>query len=173
MTNVRRIARHALAALALVAALSGALFIASPAQAAPAAHAAPVAPATGVFCQCTDFVANSYGLPHTYPDAKYWGNWLHGIGWRVETVPHVYDIIVMQPGTYGAYPYGMKVDSPGHVAIVAPGTYQNSNGTWHVQVQGANQGGSTYDPISGCSNTNTLTVTPMSYGAGIAFYYHP
>ncbi|HEU5348548.1 MAG TPA: hypothetical protein VFU63_08035, partial [Ktedonobacterales bacterium] len=81
MANVRRIARHALAALALVTALSGALFIASPAQAAPAAHAAPavhVAPATGVFCQCTTFVANSYGLPNTYPDAKYWGNWLHG-----------------------------------------------------------------------------------------------
>lgn len=108
---------------------------------------------TAVWCECTAYVANYFGLPSTYPDAKNWPGWLPtlGMGWKQVSVPSVGNIVVFQPQ------FGSGIDQKhGHVGIISSVNSVNNNHNWQITVEGSNQGNSGLYTKDGCTNVNNI-----------------
>jgi surface antigen len=76
--------------------------------------------------QCTEYLALRLGLPWTFPNAKDWGPWLRGQGFRQLFAPQAGCVAV-----FGAWSHG--AGALGHVGIV------NSAQGPNLMVVGANQ----------------------------------
>lgn len=129
------------------------------------AVALPARPAAAAgFCQCTTFVANYYGLQHTYPNANAWGGWLPSQGKYLSQYIAAGDIMVLQAGVSGA-------GSVGHVAVVA-GATDLGGGYWRITMRSANWSGSGADStVANCTNVSDDTVTVQVGTGGVAFYH--
>jgi CHAP domain len=117
------------------------------------------------WCQCTTYVANYYGLPGNYPDAKDWPGWLSGLEWMQDSGPSVGDIIVFQPGVAGAD------GTYGHVAIVE-GVTEDGNGQWIITMDSAHWAGGTSPSLSnaGCTDVTEASFT-LNDGDNVSFYW--
>jgi CHAP domain len=114
------------------------LMLANPAQAAS-------------YCECVGYIKRVVGIPDatSTADAADWdNNVLTKYGYQGSSTPKVGAIVVIErKGGFNA--------TYGHIAQVVG--IQNGK----ILIEGANQGGN--GTKNGCSNVNTITVTPNSY----------
>jgi hypothetical protein len=131
---------------------------------APKAQAIFVAPDGG--CWCTTYVANRYHLPSNYPNAYQWSGWLHRLGWRMDRVPRVGDIEVLQPKVNGAN------KSYGHVGIVWTAE-RTINRLWTITLRGAYQQIHPQFRDANCRNVSdwTSALSIMGHKSGVAYFY--
>jgi hypothetical protein len=155
MTWSGRLSRRRVLALAGVGGAVGLL------QAPPV----PGASAAG-WCWCTDYVANAYGLPRTYPNAQDWANgWLSGQGFRRVGEPAPWAIVVFS----GRYP-GMS--AVGHVALAA--RWSRASTGWRLTIRGANQYANSGNVWSeqGCTNVSDWTLAnPVPFDSPYVSYW--
>src|SRR6266550_3156054 len=116
-------------------------------------------------CWCTTYVANHYHLPSTYPNAYQWPAWLRKQGWRVDRIPHVGDIEVLQPKVDGANKIA------GHVGIVRSAR-RATNRRWTVTLRGSYQQIHPQFRDANCPNVSDWTST-LSIGrhSGVSYFY--
>jgi surface antigen len=95
------------------------------------------------WCQCTDYVANRFGLSG-YPNAGDWDNgYLAGKGFRQINSPQNGAIVVLNPNTAGAF-------GVGHVGVVEQ--YTTTGNSLKLNIRGTNQPGATVPNEFGCNN---------------------
>ncbi|HEV2581453.1 MAG TPA: CHAP domain-containing protein [Ktedonobacteraceae bacterium] len=124
----------------------------------PVYNSAGVAPTRFAYGNCTYWADQEYynrtgHLVQWIGNADQWAAGAQAAGWIVSSSPHVYSIIVLQPGVEGAGYYG-------HVAVVekinTDGSVVTSNMNWYY--------GGGWDIIS------TVVFKP---GPGVLFVWHP
>lgn len=112
-----------------------------------------IATGKAVWCQCTTYVANLFGLPSNYPNAKDWGSsgYLSRAGWKQVSTPSIGDIVVFQPG------FGSGIDqTAGHVGIITAVQSVADNLDWQITVEGSNQETSSVYTKANCTNVSNI-----------------
>ncbi|MEH2195457.1 MAG: CHAP domain-containing protein [Nostoc sp.] len=95
-----------------------------------------------VYCQCTTYVANKFGLPGNYPNAADWNDGYLQRNGFIQVSPQAGAVAVMErsfPGADSTY---------GHVGIL-----ESISSSGQITLRGANQSvGSSYFNESGCND---------------------
>lgn len=115
------------------------------------------------FCQCTEYVANRFGLTRNFPNAKDWNDgYLQRNGFRQVGLQKG-AIVVMEKEFRGSDP------TYGHVGVVENVRY--SGGKTYINVRGANQYvGDPYVTESGCSNVRVTSFGTPVNGNPVSFW---
>ena len=146
--------RTALLLAALLLAYAAALL---PASASAAPH----------WCECVEYVKNSFGLRGAAGNAKDMGPFLAARGFRRSATPKVGAVVILQPAFYRTGSGAVY----GHAGIIeslaAAGTH-----AWFIGVRGANQLGKQFTSAS-CGNVTFRSLGPIANGSPLATYWLP
>ena len=146
--------RTALLLAALLLAYAAALL---PASASAAPH----------WCECVEYVKNSFGLRGAAGNAKDMGPFLAARGFRRSATPKVGAVVILQPAFYQTGSGAVY----GHAGIIeslaAAGTH-----AWFIGVRGANQLGKQFTSAS-CGNVTFRSLGPIANGSPLATYWLP
>jgi len=115
------------------------------------------------FCQCTEYVANRFGLTRDFPNAKDWNDgYLQKNRFRQVGVQKG-AIVVMEKEFRGSDP------TFGHVGVVENVRY--SSGKTYIDVRGANQYvGTSYVTENGCNNVRVTGFGTPVNGNPVSFW---
>ncbi len=129
----------------------------APLDAAPRAH----------WCECVEFVKNSFDLHGAAGNAKDMAPFLAAHGFRRADAPVVGGVVIVQPAYY-THGDGAVY---GHVGLIESVAAAGKSG-WFVGIRSANQTGSPFSG-AGCSNVTFKSFGPFPRTGGLVTYWLP